>query len=317
MKKIVIIGIVLLLVVAAVVVFWARKNLVSSLPYESLSDYAYESMIMSDGRRTNYRIQGNQDGPTVVLVHGGGGSLDDWQPWIERMQDHYRFVTVDLPGHGLTDQLAKEEMHSTRFGDFLNEFITKLELENFVIGGHSFGGESVLHYLTNYPVKAEGLILVASGGYRPDDALELEKDTMRRADSWPGNLILKYSGTRKEVEEGLQGYFHDQTKWNDALVDRYYRLGRYEKNRGTFGYLMVNMFKNYRENQSIGSIAIPTLILWGEIDKALDVSLGRRFHKDIANSQLIVYENVGHMIQFEHTEQSVEDVTKFIESLSD
>ena len=40
--------------------------------------------------------------PVLVLVHGFAASLHTWRPWAEELQDAYRVVTLDLPGHGLS-----------------------------------------------------------------------------------------------------------------------------------------------------------------------------------------------------------------------
>src|SRR5258707_209446 len=55
-----------------------------------------------DGGRIHYRDEGRADRPTIVLVHGYCASLHTWEPWVERLRAHYRLISVDLPGHGLT-----------------------------------------------------------------------------------------------------------------------------------------------------------------------------------------------------------------------
>ena len=57
-----------------------------------------------DGRRVRVRVDGDADKPPVLLVHGIGRSLEDWDPQYERLSADYRVIAVDVPGFGFSDR---------------------------------------------------------------------------------------------------------------------------------------------------------------------------------------------------------------------
>ena len=74
------------------------------IPYDTLETIyasdASEFITLSDGLKLHYRDEGQADGPVLVLVHGFAASLHTWEPWVARLSDTYRLVSIDLPGMG-------------------------------------------------------------------------------------------------------------------------------------------------------------------------------------------------------------------------
>lgn len=63
----------------------------------------------------------------------------------------------------------------------------------------------------------------------------------------------------------------------------------------------------------LGEIKKPTLIIWGRQDGLLPLSDGEKFNKGIAGSQLIVFENCGHVPQFEKATEFNKAVLDFLQ----
>ena len=47
------------------------------------------------------------DGPTLVLVHGLGGSLVNWEPVLELVAEERDVIAVDMPGFGASPPLPE------------------------------------------------------------------------------------------------------------------------------------------------------------------------------------------------------------------
>jgi pimeloyl-ACP methyl ester carboxylesterase len=62
----------------------------------------------------------------------------------------------------------------------------------------------------------------------------------------------------------------------------------------------------------LDAINRPTLILWGRDDKLIPLSFGERFHQEIANSQLRIIDNCGHMPQIECADEFTAAVLQFL-----
>ena len=109
----------------------------------------------------NYTVQG--DGPPVILIHGMGASLYDWEAMIpELVGAGYRTYAVDLLGHG--DSLKPEEpgsYHSKTVYSYLEQWIDKLNLEMppFMVG-HSMGAYFSMRYGLRNPQKLLAMALV-------------------------------------------------------------------------------------------------------------------------------------------------------------
>jgi len=82
-----------------------------------------EFIMLPDGARAHVRDQGNKSGPVLVLIHGSNASLFTWEPWVARLGNSYRIVTMDLQGHGLTGAVPN--------GDYSQEGMVK-----FVVAIH-------------------------------------------------------------------------------------------------------------------------------------------------------------------------------------
>ncbi len=298
-----------LAVVFILLALLARQMLTTSLSKEALSQYAYSTLTLPDGMQVNYRIQGNEDGVNLLLIHGGGDSLDTWQPWADILGEHYRIVTVDLPGHGLTDPDPEKAYGRWLFARFIADFVDALELDQFVIGGNSYGGETALRYVIDNPGRAIAMLLVSSGGYL-GEVPESEAEMMATLDS-PLRPLFPYLMTREALADSLKEYYLESALTQE-IVDRTFDLGRYEKNRYTFYEMVEFQAETYRDIEGVEKIDIPVLLLWGRHDRVCPPWMAERFNQEIADSELIIYENAGHIAMAENTEESARDAHEFL-----
>ncbi|MBI1494514.1 alpha/beta fold hydrolase [Halocynthiibacter styelae] len=293
---------------------WLSRNYSSSLSYDELSEYAFETLILPDGMQVNYKVEGNLNGPTLVFVHGGGDSIGDWDVWVPALEAQYRIVRFDLPGHGLTAPLPEEDYGPIRFSVFIKDVIDVLEINDFAIAGHSFGGDSVVRYVLEYPNDPTAMILVASGGFRPsvDRISETEKDVLSMAGTWWGEVLFTYIGARSDMRDGVESYFYDASFNAEAYTDKIWSLQRYSPNRGVTLKLLTYSIDNTPYVTDLDRITIPSLILWGDKDTIAWPEFADRFQRELPNSTLRMYEGIGHMLMMENRDQSVEDLLQFL-----
>jgi pimeloyl-ACP methyl ester carboxylesterase len=65
----------------------------------------------------------------------------------------------------------------------------------------------------------------------------------------------------------------------------------------------------------ITSVSVPTLILWGREDQVVDVVTARRFHQDIARSQLVIIDDAGHMAHEEKPDAVNRSIVSFLDAI--
>jgi pimeloyl-ACP methyl ester carboxylesterase len=114
------------------------------------------------------------------------------------------------------------------------------------------------------------------------------------------------------VEKMLRTVYYDDSKVTSQLMDRYFEMLLMEGNRdGLIGRL--NQVRN-ENSEEIKKIICPTLIMWGDDDQLVRPEDAYKFEADILGSQLIMYENMGHVPMEEIPEQTVSDFRKFLEN---
>jgi len=122
-----------------------------------------------NGMRVHYRDEGNPNGQPIVLIHGILSSLHTWDEWNKGLANDYRIISLDVPGFGLTggpensDDYSEALLHSS-----FEQFIAKLQLDNFILAGNSLGGYISAHYAANNPSKVKKLILIDPAGAPQD-----------------------------------------------------------------------------------------------------------------------------------------------------
>jgi len=121
-----------------------------------------EKQIIINSLNINYFQSDNlkNDG-AVVFLHGWGSRAAHMKIIFENLPN---FVALDLPGFGGSD-LPPMPWGVADFADFLANFLSKLEVKNPILVGHSIGGSIVIKYLIEGG-KAKKIILIAAAGIR-------------------------------------------------------------------------------------------------------------------------------------------------------
>lgn len=141
---------------------------------------ASKFMTLSDGSEVHYRDEGNLNGPVVVLIHGGFGSLHNWETWLPHLSDQFRVISMDLPGHGLTGWVTSGLFHRDSNVSVVAEVLDTLGIDSFTLTGHSMGGGVALLYTLNHPERVERLVLIGSEGVTPEGGHRCPFSTQKR-----------------------------------------------------------------------------------------------------------------------------------------
>ena len=117
-------------------------------------------------KKVAYQSEGR--GLTVVFLHGFGEDSRVWEDFTaDLLEENYRVVVIDLPGQGKSETL--EEMTVENMAEAVAAVVNKLQLELFVLIGHSMGGYVSLAFAEKYPQLLAGLSLFHSHPYADSD----------------------------------------------------------------------------------------------------------------------------------------------------
>ena len=239
-------------------------------------------------------------GPTVVLLHGLGGSSTDLFS-LAALAKKFRVIVPDQIGFGKSDKPLINYRVGT-YVDFLDRFLTELKIERASLVGSSFGGWVAASYALAHPERVERLVLVDSAGF----ALPAGFDSSQ--------LKGLNASTRQGVRELIKLSFYNQALFdNEAFVDMVFaqRMGEGD------GYTIRTLLELIASREEsldnrLGAIKAPTLVIWGRQDKILPVADGGRFAREIPGAQLLVFEGCGHVAQIEKALAFNTAVTDFL-----
>lgn len=135
--------------------------------------------ITVDGRTVHYRDEGRDNTRTLVLLHGFLQSLDVWSSYVLSYMNHLRVITIDLPGHGLTDTFC--DVHTMDFmAKIVKEVLADAGVEQCVMVGHSMGGYVALAFADRFPYTLRGLGLINSHALADSDEHRRHRDAVCR-----------------------------------------------------------------------------------------------------------------------------------------
>lgn len=265
---------------------------------------------LADGTRVHVRDRGPRNAPVLVLIHGNMVSLFTWEAWASRLDDTFRVVTMDLPGHGLTGAVPSGDFTQKGMVEFLRTVAVQLGLGRFAICGHSMGGGIAVRFAESYPERVTQLVLVDAVGMpsKPPDPQPLVFRVLRAPVL---NQVLLHITPRSYVAQTLNEAIVRKSIITPAMIDQYWEFARMAGTRQAtsvrYGVPRDTYIKDH-----IGDIKAPTLILWGDEDHDVPVADGHLYVKAISRSKLVTYADTGHFPQEEMADQSAADVRAFL-----
>ena len=240
-------------------------------------------------------------GPPVILIHGFGGSMWQWEHQQHALSQHFRVITLDLPGSGLSDK-PDIDYRPDQFVDFLTGFMDALQIPRATLVGNSMGAGLAIAMALEHPARVDKLVLI--DGLPQHIMQKLTSPSLRRALETRAPTWLVSLGNRLfgglMMESTLREFVHDPALLTPAVIERSNR------NRRRPGILkpilaMKHVLPLWESGLALrlGAVSHPTLVLWGEQDRVFPVAVGEELHRTIKASRFITVPNAGHIPQWE------------------
>lgn len=217
----------------------------------------------------------------IYILHGWTYTLENWQPIVDNLRARdYKVTLLKVPG--LTTELEKP-WNLNDYVDWLNQ---ELKGKNQVyLIGHSNGGRIAIAFTAKYPQKVEKLILIDSAGI----TVKTFRANMKKK-------IFKFiAKTGKKVSSSPIA-----RKW-------LYKIARekdYEKANPIMRETMSNLITVDIE-PLLTKITVPTLIIWGELDKSTPLKDGKLMSCQIKDSKFEIIKESGHSPHVTHRAELV------------
>ena len=237
------------------------------------------------GQKVRYVEAGS--GPTVILLHGLGGSSDSWTFNLGPLAEQFHVVVPDQIGFGKSDKPVINYRVRT-YVDFLDEFCRQLKIERATLVGHSMGGWIAAAFTIAFPEKIERLVMVDAAGYAPPANFDYK------------SLYGLNPSTREGMKQLATRVFFNKAFTTDAMIDQLLAQRMSAGDGYTINSLIesVGRREDFLDGQ-LNKIKVPTLIVWGQQDGLVLVTEGVRLKNDIPHARYAVFDGCGHFPQVE------------------
>jgi pimeloyl-ACP methyl ester carboxylesterase len=299
---------------AALIVATIRWTLVKPGIPRSILEAKYISpssqfLLLPGKIRAHVSDRGPRQAQTLVLLHGSFDSFITWEPWVSRLTNTLRVITVDLPGHGLTGAVNNGDYGEEGMVRFVAKVADALGLHTFALGGNSMGGRIAARFAEEDPARLTHLILVDSGGLGKRGGRLVEFTNAVLSKPFVARPLLGVAPRwiwAKEAEEAVSKKSVLTVARTDAIWDFNHMEGTPEATIRRFSSAQSAV------KEHLSQIQTPTLILWGEEDRLIPVEAAHEFHEGIRNSRLVIYHGTGHLPQEEAPDESAAQVRAFL-----
>lgn len=251
-----------------------------------------------DGRR----------GYPLICLHGGPGvDHHTFADYLDPLVPEVRVILVDLRAHGLSDDAPPETLTVQRLAADVVALAGALELEQYAVLGHSFGGSVALRLAIDHPDAAAALVLSPASA----SPAALPSFEQRIAHVGP-ELRARLDDARDPLarfQAFIAACFADE---RDERIPDYLRRRAAMVMRNDTAERMSAHRLDRDLADRLEQVRLPTLVLHGRHDRNTPLAFGEQLARGIAGAQLVVFEHSGHFAFVEEQDAYLAAVRRFL-----
>lgn len=255
----------------------------------NLSNLGQKQVSLDNGFTISYFENNFTDNPkdTILIIHGFTSSKLHWVNFAQYIDDKYRLVILDLPGHGESSGNQSDDYSIDSIVKIIRLFTKEIDVKNPHIIGHSFGGALAVDYVSRY--KAKSLTLVSSFGLNKDEKKLrnfVNNKLLAVNDLVSYDKLINFNTAKQYyIPNEVKKHFFDIHVKKTPLYSKIYNDNLdYNKNH------LINL---------LNKIDIPVLLVWGEKDRVIPVANMDNFVNALKNSKTHLIRDVGHVPMLE------------------
>jgi pimeloyl-ACP methyl ester carboxylesterase len=246
-------------------------------------------------------------GEPLMLLHGFGANKDNFTRVARYLTPRYRVIVPDHIGFGESSRPQDADYGPLAQVLRLHDLAVALGVQRVSLGGSSMGGHIAMSYAALFPAEVQSLWLLDPAGVWSGPPSELEK-------------IIKETGRNPlmaRTEEDFAAMlnfvmskppFVPRPMLNVLAQER---IRNFDLEQRIFQQLVSDSVE-----KRVNGLTVPTLIVWGEQDRGINVGNAEVLHKLIPRSQVLIMPGIGHLPMLEDPRQSAQDYLRFRASLT-
>ena len=266
----------------------------------SVAGLARKETTLADGTHVVW-LEGGSGAP-LVLVHGFGADKDNFTRVARYLTPHYRVIVPDLVGFGESSHRTDVDYHYAAQAERLHAFVQSLGLARIDLGGNSMGGGIAMSYAARHPTEVASLWLIDCAGIAAAPPSELARIVTSTGEN--PLMISKES----DYPAFLHFVMSDPPWIPGSVMDvlARERIANQALERQVFRQIATDSV-----DAAVKGLPTPTLITWGEDDRALSVGTVPVLETLLPNAQARVMPHIGHAPMIERPQESAEDYLRF------
>jgi pimeloyl-ACP methyl ester carboxylesterase len=270
-----------------------------------------EKIVEVGGHVYHYWDKG--DGPTVLLLHGLGGSAYDWRHVFDDLAAAgFRAIAYEMLGAGYSDKPAKVAYTIEAQAERAARFLPAIGVPRAHVVGNSYGGALGLRLAAKHGEVVDRLVLLSAASL--PQKLPFHVALLRTRGV--AEVAMTLSSRKMMVRTTLKDVFHDPKKIREEDVAEYaHEMGL----PGTQGALLrlarqLEIASAGKYASSYRRIRAKTLLLWGQEDRITPVKSGHELRELIPGSRLLTIPNGGHCPHMEYPQPTLLALLEFLRS---
>jgi proline-specific peptidase len=259
-------------------------------------------------------------GYPVIVLHGGPG-LDhhEFADYLDSLTDEFRLLFVDQRANGRSERPPESTWTLERMAQDVIMLARALGLDRYAVLGHSYGAFVALQNAVDYPGMASQTIVssgipsmkfleVVEKNLATFEPIELREQVTK---SWAREASIQ---TQEEFAEVMadQFPFHFADPIDPRIADYLERTKDTVYSPEVLRMFSANGCGGIEVEDRLGEIASPVLVIGGRHDRTCTVEASEAIAKGVANAELRIFEQSGHMTFVEEPELYVATVRSFL-----
>ena len=256
------------------------------------------------GGKIHYSDTGK--GTAVILLHGYLESMEVWDGFETSLSGEFRVISVDLPGHGLSDIYG--EVHSMEFmAEAIKGLLDFCEVKSGFLVGHSLGGYVSLAFLELFPEYMSGFCLFHSQPMADTpEAIEKRKREIAIVKAGKKELMYPDNIMRMFATANLEKFSNS--------IERSKEIASRIPGEGIIA-ILNGMIVRPSRLQLMEEGRRPCLWILGSMDNYIGCEAIMERVKLPSNAETVILEASGHMGFIEEQNISVKIVSDFVKGI--
>ena len=265
------------------------------------------TLIESEIGVTRYKVFGEKNIPTVVLIHSFNGFMESWNPNINALVNAgYRVIVYDLFGRGLSGR-PHVKYDLTLFRDQLDLVLKKVGAKNVYLVGSSFGCVIASDYANHYPERVKSLVMIGPAGWPQKGGSNPLLDVPLVSE-----LVFHHFG-KQILRPKVKAYLSNPSEHYE-MIEKWEHFASYPGfTRSALSTLKHSPVLDYIEGwKQLKALNKPTLFIWGKQDVSFPFSNTEKLKKLIPHAKIIGINNAAHWVNVEQAALVNSELIEFL-----